>query len=188
MAFHTTHKFDTQFGRERCACGAWIEDVLDNKVSAFCRMPWIFKLIERVSRAMCKADGNDPDAKCLRRGMTELVHLGGLGAGARYAPQDLLLVPAWSIYVPAAETTMLHLEAAAMEPFVARYIEEKSVERTPWWPPQGLKRAWAAEVVHWDTVGSKCVSGKSASQVIVDDLFAPPSYTWVFPFRPALPI
>ncbi len=249
MPIHTTHKFDTfEFGRERCACGAWIEDVQDNRVSASCpdavdaatlidqqqrsmgavlktmhqaqdeenakfrkalssstiAVEWdvgtelvrvtanggyfylaprfirnmdnlpefrrridglglycsdsvliawhrcweladshdpkegaIFKsdscpdgykpmtkerlpdpkLIERVSRAMCKADGNDPDAKCLRRGMTELVHLGGLGAGARYAPQDLLLVPAWSIYVPAAETAILELEAAAMEPY-----------------------------------------------------------------------
>ena len=65
MPIHTTHKFDTfEFGRERCACGAWIEDVQDNKVSAFCPNAVDLKLIERVSRAMCKADGNDPDAKC----------------------------------------------------------------------------------------------------------------------------
>ncbi len=191
MPIHTTHKFDTfEFGRERCACGAWIEDVQDNKVSASCpdavdaatlidqqqrSMGAVLKtmhqaqdeenakfrkalsspdtkLVERVSRAMCKADGNDPDAKCLRRGMTELVHLGGLGAGARYAPQDLLLVPAWSIYVPAAETAILELEAAAMEPYPLSPGNASSeapivpVERTPWFPPH-LFRVNREEVV-----------------------------------------
>ncbi len=62
----TTHRFDAGL---RCKCGATYEQVADHFVSPSCPNAADPKLVERVARAMCKEDGNDPDAKCLRKGM-----------------------------------------------------------------------------------------------------------------------
>ena len=112
------------------------------------------KLVERVARAMCKADGNDPDGMCIKCGY-QLEHLSGMAKGAQYMPRESVLVPAWVLYAGAAKTAIIELEAAAMEPFVPRSVDEHSVERTPWWASEPIRRAWAAEVARWDAVGSK---------------------------------
>ena len=117
------------------------------------KVPTNPKLIERVSRAICKADGNDPDQKCLRGGM-QLAHLCGIASSATAAPRDCVLWPAWMLYAYIAETAIEELEAAAMEPFTLRPGTacadpvEAPVERTPWFPPATVREAWAAEVMH----------------------------------------
>ena len=64
-----------------------------------------YRRVERVARALCRAEGNDPDAKCLRAGV-HLVYLQGLAAGARYAPEDWRLTPVWTLYAPVARVAL----------------------------------------------------------------------------------
>lgn len=117
-----------------CRCGATIEAIADNFVSASCSNAINPKLIERIARAMCKAEGNDPDAKCLRAGVS-LMHLSGVVAAATYEPHETQLRPAWALYAYAAATAIIELEAAAMENPAWWSDGEIPVERTPWFPP-----------------------------------------------------
>jgi hypothetical protein len=73
------------------------------------------KLIERIARAMCKAERNDPDAMCIGRGV-ELQSLRGLAIGVNYAPPECWVQPAWTLYAHSAEAAIVELEAASMEP------------------------------------------------------------------------
>lgn len=89
------------------------------------------KLIERIARAMCKADGNDPNA--LGHSMQMPRH-NGLAQRMYAAVNPSACEPVWLCYARAAETAILELEAAAWEP---------------------VRRAWATEVHRWDAVASK---------------------------------
>ena len=157
------------------------------------------KLVERVARAMCKCDGNDPNQRCLRDGM-QLAHLRGIASAATAAPRDCITWPAWMLYAYVAETAIKELEAAAMEPFTLRPGTaaadpvEPPMERTPWYPPETVRKAWATRVIpssvaiderlmiswskpcdptSWgeEIQAQRKLSGKSASQIIVDDPF-----------------
>jgi hypothetical protein len=95
------------------------------------------KLIERIARAMCKADGNDPD----NIGQTghEFVHHGFASSWTRpHQPEKHFHL--WMIYRSLAEAAILEMEAAAMEPFPLSPGTSGSdplpvpVERTPWFP------------------------------------------------------
>ena len=148
-------------------------------VSASCPNVRNPKLVERVARAMCKADGNDPDAKCLRSG-SALAHLSGIAAAAQLAPRDCSLWPAWMLYAYAAEVAISELEAAAMEPFTLRPGTatadpvEPPVERTPWFPPETVRNAWATEVRHCGPFAGKGdlaarICGLKSDFIVVDD-------------------
>ena len=142
MSYETGGKFGShQIGEftDKCRCGATRYEVLDRIVNEFCPAAVDPKLIERIARAMCMADGNDPDEKCLGTGV-ELRYLLGLVRYSRVAPPDSSLVPAFAFYLAAAEAAITELEAAAMEPFPLTPGTNNSdplpvpVKRTPWFP------------------------------------------------------
>ena len=97
------------------------------------------KLIERIARAMCKADGNDPELMCYQ---TQDYHLCGVARSAKVRMDESCCSPAWHLYYRMAEAAILELEAAAMEPFqlspgkASSEPPEVPVERTPWYPPR----------------------------------------------------
>lgn len=128
--FYGTHKLDPE--TQNCACGATRYQILDNIVPPACPNAPDPKLIERIARAMCKADGNDPDAKCLRPRHV-LLHLGGVASGIQCAPHETELRLAWTLYAGAAETAILELEAAAMDGDRAHMGNGDT--GAPWYPP-----------------------------------------------------
>lgn len=70
------------------------------------------RLIERIARAMCKADGNDPDEGSCRFKMPVL---SGLAGRATRAPSGAEIQPTWTLYYNAAEAAIIEMEVAAME-------------------------------------------------------------------------
>ena len=67
--------------------------------------------LERVARAMCKADHNDPDRKVARY-IQE--HLNGMAQHKTYLPVEQHCVPAWHLYT--------HLVPAAIEALEERHV------------------------------------------------------------------
>jgi hypothetical protein len=130
---NSTHDF--RFGSKCGQSGASKTEVLDNIVSASCPKRIDLNLIERIARAMCKADGNDPDRLCLVH--ASLPHLRGLASSFQIAPQTVpsreVTQASWKLYASAAETAILELEAAAMDGDRAHAGDGNT--GAPWYPP-----------------------------------------------------
>ena len=101
-------------------------------------------LVERIARAMCKADGNDPDKKYSVQ-VVEGAPLVGIAAGARPIREDLLR-PVWKMYAYLADAAIAEMfdalkdtaEMNAAYPLVQ--VELQGVDDDPEW----VKKARAA--------------------------------------------
>ena len=82
--------------------------------------------IERVARAMCIADHNDPDRKVTRY-IQE--HLNGIAQHKTYLPPEQHCVPAWELYA--------HLVPAAIEALEAAEIASVMNDAMQYWGEKG---------------------------------------------------
>lgn len=68
--------------------------------------------VEQIARAMCVADGNDPNAMCYR---IPEHHLSGFASSAKLQVDERWLNPAWHLYVPLAQTAIEEIEKITKE-------------------------------------------------------------------------
>lgn len=163
-AIHRPHDFRNG---DRCArCDAPVTSVEDNFIPAECPNPIDVKLIERVARALCKMDGNDPDDFGYMH--KETVYTGFANKFKRPVPAEACW-RLWHVYAPLAETAILELEAAAMEPFIYRpNAPADGPERAEWSPPEPVRRAWATEVHRWDGISQEAKKILAAPQNVLN--------------------
>jgi len=79
------------------------------------------EVLERVARAMCVADHNDPDRKVTRY-IQE--HLNGLAQHKAYLPSETHQIPAWHLY-----THLVPAAIEALEPIPLRYDPVKEMKQ-----------------------------------------------------------
>ena len=85
--------------------------------------------IERIARAMCEADGNDPDRKCMR---FMPPHLNGLASRALQMPNEGIVSPAWMLYGHLAEAAIGALEKTQTTKWLHdNFPERMASEREP---------------------------------------------------------
>lgn len=101
----TTHNFDY---RDICSCGATYAQVLDNLVSTSCPNAADPKLVERVARTMCRADGNDPDALGYKH--HEYIY-SGLASQFKQPVSSECAQPLWHVYAPLAAEAVIEINA-----------------------------------------------------------------------------
>ena len=118
------------------------------------------KLIERIARAMCMADGNDPDAMCIGRGI-DRQRLRGLAVGVDYAPPEGCLQRVWTLYASVAEAAIIELEAAAMDGDRAHAGDGNT--GAPWYPPH-LFYVKAGKV----EATADCTEARSVQPILAD--------------------
>lgn len=94
------------------------------------------KLVERIARAMCRANGVDADSKC--------------------AYDDSTSDPMWILYALLADTAIQELEAAAMEPLP---VSSDSVSL----PPLPVERTPPPSRFHEDDVAGEIVAAYRAN-------------------------
>ena len=76
--------------------------------------------IERVARAMCVADGNEPDRSCTIHTQR---HLRGIAQSAVYLPTETNITKAWKLYESLAQVAIETLQETYVMYTKAKFVE-----------------------------------------------------------------
>lgn len=105
----STHQLVVEMGENGCPFWELYIPLAEAAINVATHDP---KLIEHIARAMCSADGNDPDLRCFR---FEIAHLGGIARHVHIIPEEAALVTAWRLYIPLAEAALNKMMTALRE-------------------------------------------------------------------------